>query len=368
MPVLREMIDVITMKSDRPVRRLVAYYIIVAVVVFGLAYFFPRQIASIAAKGLGDVPEGPTVLTDALSASPTASVSFGPGTLPDVALTTVMILIGALVLILPVTWVYMSARPSGGQHNQNVVQTLIFLPLVVAGIVFIVQNSLALAFSLAGVVGAVRFRTTLRDSRDLVYIFLSIVVGFSAGVQSLAVGAVISMVFNFVLVLTWHYDYGRNMLMPTASAQWSRPLQALASPTGDHQIPDRDLILSLTPENAAALAERFTRVQKAVGSKNKKPRFDSILTVTTDNVPEAQRRIEDVLETMTKRWSLDEIITNIGKPSEIYYLLRLRKSVPRDMLLTAVHENADDTIASVDLETAAPVETNKKDKNDGVTT
>jgi hypothetical protein len=362
------MIDVITMKSDRPVRRLVAYYIIVAVVVFGLAQLFPHQIASIAAKGLGDVPEGPTVLTDALSASPTASVSFGPGTLPGVALTTVMILIGALVLILPVTWVYMSARPSGGQHNQNVVQTLIFLPLVVAGIVFIVQNSLALAFSLAGVVGAVRFRTTLRDSRDLVYIFLSIVVGFSAGVQSLAVGAVISMVFNFVLVLTWHYDYGRNMLMPTASAQWSRPLQALASPTGDHQIPDRDLILSLTPENAAALADRFTRVRKAVGSKNKKPRFDSILTITTDNVPEAQRRIEDVLETMTKRWSLDEIITNTGKPSEIYYLLRLRKSVPRDMLLTAVHEGADDTIASVDLETSAPAETNKKDKNDGVTT
>ena len=51
----------------------------------------------------------------------------------------------------------MSARPSGGQHNQNVVQTLVILPMVVAGIVFMVQNSLALAFSLAGVVGAVRF-------------------------------------------------------------------------------------------------------------------------------------------------------------------------------------------------------------------
>src|SRR5665811_2050081 len=98
--------------------------------------------------------------------------------------------------------VYMSARPSGGQHNQNVVQTLIILPLVVAGIVYIVQNSLALAFSLAGVVGAVRFRTTLRDTRDLVYIFLSIVVGFAAGVQALAVGALLSMFFNFVLILT----------------------------------------------------------------------------------------------------------------------------------------------------------------------
>jgi hypothetical protein len=354
MPVLRELIDVLTMKSDRPVRRLVAYYVILALVVAILAFFFPGEIARIAAKGLGDVPEGPTILTDALS-SPSSSGTFGLGSLVAVAVTTVMILIGALVLILPVTWVYMSARPSGGQHNQNVVQTLIFLPLVVAGIVFIVQNSLALAFSLAGVVGAVRFRTTLRDSRDLVYIFLSIVVGFSAGVQSLAVGAVVSIIFNFVLLITWHYDYGRNMLMPTAAAQWSRPLHALASPTGDHQIPDRDLLLSLTPEKASALADRFDRVRDAIGKK-KKARFNSILTVTTDDVGEAQKQVEEVLERMTKRWDLDEVVTNVGKPSEIYYLVRLKKSMPKDVLLTAIHENADGIIASADLETADPVD------------
>src|ERR1700682_6270689 len=350
MPVLKEVIDVLTMKSDRPVRRLVAYYVILGIVVAILAFFFPREIARIAAKGLGDVSEGPTVLTDALS-SPTSSGTFGLGSLLGVATTTVMILIGALVLILPVTWVYMSARPSGGQHNQNVVQTLIILPMVVAGIVFIVQNSLALAFSLAGVVGAVRFRTTLRDSRDLVYIFLAIVVGFAAGVQSLGVGAVVSIFFNFVLIITWRYDYGRNMLMPTAAAQWSRPLQALASPTGDHQVPDRDLLLSLTPDKANALADRFDRVREAMGNK-KKARYNSVLTVTTDDIPEAQKQVEEVLDRMTKRWDLDEVVTNVGKPSEVYYLIRLKKSMPRDVLLTAIHENADGIIASADLETA----------------
>jgi hypothetical protein len=359
MPVLRGLIDVVTMRSDRPVRRLVAYYVILALVVAILAFFFPGEIARIAAKGLGDVPEGPTILTDALS-SPTSSGTFGLGSLLGVVMTTIMILLGALVLMLPVTWVYMSARPSGGQHNQNVVQTLIFLPLVVAGIVFIVQNSLALAFSLAGVVGAVRFRTTLRDTRDLVYIFLSIVVGFAAGVQSLAVGAVVSIIFNFVLIITWHYDYGRNMLMPTAAAQWSRPLQALASPTGDHQIPDRDLLLSLTPEKADALAERFGRVRDQIGKK-KKARYNSILTVTTDNVAEAQKQVEEVLERMTKRWDLDEIITNVGKPSEIYYLTRLKKSIPKDVLLTAIHENADGIISTADLETGEPAD-EKSDK------
>jgi hypothetical protein len=357
MPVLRGLIDVLTMKSDRPVRRLVAYYVILALVVALLTVFFPREISAIAAKGLGDVSEGPTVLADALS-SPSATGSFAMGSLVGVVITTIMILLGALVLMLPVTWVYMSARPSGGQHNQNVVQTLIFLPLVVAGIVFIVQNSLALAFSLAGVVGAVRFRTTLRDTRDLVYIFLSIVVGFAAGVQSLAVGAVVSIIFNFVLIVTWRYDYGRNMLMTGASAQWSRPLQALASPTGDHQIPDRDLLLSLTPEKANALADRFERVSDTIGKK-KKARYNSVLTIITDKVPEAQKQVEQVLDKMTKRWDLDEVITNVGKPCEIYYLTRLKKSVPRDDLLTAIHQQAGEVIESASLESGEPVEDGK---------
>jgi hypothetical protein len=349
------------MKSDRPVRRLVAYYVIVAIIVAVAAYFFPREITRIAAKGLGDSPDGPTVLTDALS-SPETSVTFGLGSILGVAVNTVLILFGALVLILPVTWVYMSARPSGGQHNQNVVQTLVILPLVVAGIVFMVQNSLALAFSLAGVVGAVRFRTTLRDSRDLVYVFLSIVVGFAAGVQSLAVGAVVSIVFNFVLILTWRYDYGRNMLMPTAAAQWSRPLQALASPTGDHQIPDRDLLLSLTPERVNALADRFDRVRNTIGKK-KKARYNSVLHITTDNLPEAQKRIELALDRMTKRWDLDEVVTNVGKPSEIFYLVRLKKSMSRDALVTGIHEAAGEVVASVDLETSGELADEKADDN-----
>jgi uncharacterized protein DUF4956 len=339
------------MKSDRPMRRLLAYYLILAVVVVILAYLFPDAIRRISAKGLGEVSEGPTVLTDALAGGGVSNSPFGPGSLADISATTILILLGALALMLPVTWVYMSARSIPG-HNQNVVQTLIILPLVVAGIVFLVQNSLALAFSLAGVVGAVRFRTTLRDTRDLVYIFLSIVIGFAAGVQSLAVGALISIVFNVVLLITWRYDYGRNVLTPTAASQWAGPLHSLASDTGDHEIPDRDLVLSLTPDKAEALADRFHRVRKVLGTKNKKPRYNSVLTVTTDNVPDAQRQVEEVLARMTKRWALDEVVTNTGKPCEIYYLTKLKKSMPRDVLLTAIHENADGIIESANLETA----------------
>jgi hypothetical protein len=352
MPVLKQIIDVVA-QSDRPVRRLIAYYVFVGLIVLALAYFIPSVGHLLSGKGLEASPNTTQLLQDGLSKKATHAAIMASGSLAELAVTTIIILIGTLVLMLPVSWVYMSARRVQG-HNQAVVQTLIILPLVVAGVIIVVQNSLALAFSLAGVVGAVRFRTTLRDTRDLVFIFLSIGVGFAAGVQAMVVGALLSIVFNFVLILTWRYDYGRNVLTPSASAQWAGPLEALASPTGEHLVPDRDLVLSLTPRRADVLADRFERVRDVIGKKTKKARFNAVLTITTDKVTEAQAQVETVLEKMTKRWRLDEVVTNVGKPSEIYYLTRLKKTVTRDDILTGIRDNAGETIATADLEIGEP--------------
>src|SRR2546430_8006441 len=66
-------------------------------------------------------------------------------------------------------------------YDPSVVQTVILLPVAVAGIVAVVQNSLVLAFSLAGLAAAVRFRNTLKDSKDAVYIFVAMGVGLAGG-------------------------------------------------------------------------------------------------------------------------------------------------------------------------------------------
>lgn len=343
------LIDAMTLGSDRPLRRLLAYYAILAAVLFTVSYFFPDTQRLLLGKGVGASPDGPLVLQDGLSSVASSVPGFGPGSLGELTITTTIILIGTLLLMLPVTWVYMSVRSSTG-HSQPVVQTLLILPLVVAGVIIVVQNSLALAFSLAGVVAAVRFRTTLRDPRDAVYIFLGIGVGFAAGVQALAVGAVLSIVFNLVLLLTWRYDYGRNVLTPSAASQWAGPLNSLMNATGEGKVPDRDLVLSLTPESADALANKFERVSEVLGKKKKKPRYSAVVTITTDDVAPAQAATEEVLGKMTRRWRLDEVVTNVGKPSEIYYLVRLRKSVDRDEVLTAIHNAAGGLIATANLE------------------
>ena len=89
-------------------------------------------------------------------------------------------LLGALAIMIPVAWTYIIIKRQVG-YNQSVVHTLIILPVAVTGIVIVVKTSVALAFSLAGIVAAVRFRTTLEDTKDAVYVFLAIGVGLAAG-------------------------------------------------------------------------------------------------------------------------------------------------------------------------------------------
>lgn len=354
---ISQIVDFLTMGSDRPIRRLIAYYAFLAVVLFLLQYFIPETNQLLLGKGFdaSTATSGPLVLEDGLnpSADPAAAEVTGridENSLFGLFLTTTLILIGTLLLMMPVSWVYMSARHVPG-HSQAVVQTLIILPLVVAGIVLIVKGSLALAFSLAGVVAAVRFRTNLRDTRDVVYIFLAIAVGFAAGVQTLAVGTVLTIVFNFVMLWTWRSDYGRNVLTPTAASRWAGPLNTLAMTSEYDAVPDRDLVLSLSPREANKLAQRFERVSEALGGPDqKKAKFTAVLSITSDHVADAQELVERVLDRLAKRWRLDEVVTHTGKPSEIYYLVRPKKSTTRDDLLTAIREEAGDRISSADLE------------------
>jgi flagellar hook-basal body complex protein FliE len=344
-----KLIEFFTMGSGRPMRRLVAYYTVVALCTLALLHFLPVVDQLFSGERINGMTTTPQLLQDGLNGNQfeTPVINLPPRL--ELAITTTLIIVATLVLMLPVTWVYMSSRRTKG-FNQSVVQTILILPIVVAGIVLIVRNSVALAFSLAGIVAGVRFRNTLRDARDTVFVFLAIAVGLAAGVQALTVAALLSVFFNFVILLVWRYDFGRNVLEPTASSQWTESLTSLAQKNGGSAVPDRDLMLALTPRKARALAERFARVRQILGPDGKKPRFNAVLSITTNSISEAQQQAEKVLDQVAKKWKLDEVVSNEGKPSELYYLVRVRKSSSREDILTAIHVNAGNKIVGADIE------------------
>jgi hypothetical protein len=97
---------------------------------------------------------------------------------------------------------------SGEEYDQSLVNTILVLPMVVTGIVIIVQNSLALAFALAGIAGAVRFRNSLKSSGDALFILISVAIGLSAGIGAVELAAVISIALNYTFAMLWLTEYG----------------------------------------------------------------------------------------------------------------------------------------------------------------
>jgi hypothetical protein len=62
-------------------------------------------------------------------------------------------------------------------------QTIVLVGVTVALIMVIIGSDIARAFALVGAMSIVRFRTPLKDSRDLVFVFAAIAVGMACGVQ-----------------------------------------------------------------------------------------------------------------------------------------------------------------------------------------
>jgi Domain of unknown function (DUF4956) len=318
---------------DDPVVRVAAYYVLLAAATALVWQVFPGLAAVFSAERLAGVSATTShsdPLLDALGGAP-------PVMAPPVALavTTAMCMIGSFLLMLPVTWVYILTRQKKG-FRQSVVQTLIILPIVVAGVVLLVKNSIALAFSLGGIVAAVSFRNTLRDTKDAVYIFLAIAVGLASGVQVMSAAAVMSIIFNIVILIFWYTDFGRAPAAlegPRAARRLERSL-ALANRTNAFVAQlDRDILKSMAPEQLQALVQRARRrAGGGPGGVEKPPKqpkpLDTMLRIQTPDPEAARPHVEAVLASQVKAWQFSRSERDTAGTAVLEYRVRLRKSVP----------------------------------------
>ena len=153
--------------------------------------------------GLGDLAGRSDVGFEPIysSAEDTVWAPYGPIKLACASL-------GAAILIVPVSWAYFITSRAK-EVDQSFVQTIIIMPIVVTGISMIVMNSIALAFSLAGIVAAVRFRFTLRQPSHAMYIFAAISIGLGSGIGALGIAAVVSAAFVYATLIIWKLEYGK---------------------------------------------------------------------------------------------------------------------------------------------------------------
>ena len=58
-------------------------------------------------------------------------------------------------------------------YRQSYVQTIIIMPVIISMIMMIVGSNVATAFTMMWALSIVRFRSSLKDTRDFIYLLLS---------------------------------------------------------------------------------------------------------------------------------------------------------------------------------------------------
>ena len=183
--------------------KLTAYYAAVTAIVLVVLYLFPHLREFMPFGGVETLMKSPRTGLESVFAPTAVNV----GNLYETVYWLAITILGALLTALPASWVYISVRNSK-DYDQSLVDTIVILPIVVTSIIIIVQNSLALAFSIAGIAAAVRFRNSLTSSGDALFILLSVGIGLSAGIGALELAIVMSVAFNYVFLILWVTDYG----------------------------------------------------------------------------------------------------------------------------------------------------------------
>lgn len=96
----------------------------------------------------------------------------------------------------------------GLSYSQSFTVTLVLLSGIAAAAIMVIGNSLARAFGLAGALTIIRFRTVIKDPKDIAFVFWSLVVGLACGTKVYTVAFISTIIVAIMIFLMSKTNFG----------------------------------------------------------------------------------------------------------------------------------------------------------------
>jgi len=124
------------------------------------------------------------------------SVSVFSPTLAEIVSNILISLICSFIISLIYRFTY-----KGPGYSESFVHSIIYLSVITSVVIMVIGNNLARAFGLVGALSIIRFRTAIKDTVDIVYIFLALAIGMAAGVGYHKLAIVGTLMIGAILIL-----------------------------------------------------------------------------------------------------------------------------------------------------------------------
>ena len=128
----------------------------------------------------------------------------------EIAISIVDLLIGqmlavllGLIIVLVYRWTH-----RGLHYERSFLVTLVMMPTVVAVVMMFIGSNLALSLGMVGALSIIRFRTVIKDSRDMVFLFLCIAIGLGCGTFNWIVTIIVTVALALVMMMLHLLRFG----------------------------------------------------------------------------------------------------------------------------------------------------------------
>lgn len=121
--------------------------------------------------------------------------------------TVILNLILAFVLALLIALVYKSTH-KGLSYSQTFVMTLIIAGVVISAVMMVIGNSIARAFGAFGAFSLIRFRTAIKDAKDMGFIFLVLAVGMAVGTNNYLIALAVTVIVLLMIIVLTKINFG----------------------------------------------------------------------------------------------------------------------------------------------------------------
>lgn len=96
----------------------------------------------------------------------------------------------------------------GMSYSQSFMITNIFLSVIVCMVIMVIGNSITRAFALVGALSIIRFRTVIKDTKDIAYIFWSLAAGMACGTGSYFLALISAIIITIIAYILFKTNYG----------------------------------------------------------------------------------------------------------------------------------------------------------------
>lgn len=115
-------------------------------------------------------------------------------------ISSIVTMFAAIVLGAVIAFTYYKTQ-SREFYQQSLAVTLCMLPVILSVIILFIGSNIARAFSLAGTLSIIRFRSAPGDAKDIGFIFFDIAAGLACGVGLYGYGALFVLILCSVFII-----------------------------------------------------------------------------------------------------------------------------------------------------------------------